>query len=259
MNDLSTQAPAATAFLPQIERVRHEIKRRELTVTSVDHVTPQMLRITLTGGDLADFVSAGADDHVKIFLPVAVGEPERRDYTPRRYDNQARSLVLDFAVHDAGPATQWAIDAKPGDKLSVGGPRGSAVISGIRRWILIGDETALPAMGRRIEETGQGVSIVSIGMVAGPEEEQVFETRANLETIWVHRPLSRATDASGVIAALEKVPLEPETFVWIAAEASVARAVKTHLLEKRGFPLGWIKASGYWAKGKADAHETIGD
>ncbi|MBW6422131.1 siderophore-interacting protein [Rhizobium sp. XQZ8] len=254
MNDLST-SPAA----PRIERVRHELKRRSLTVSAVEYVTPQMLRITLVGDDLADFISAAPDDHVKIFLPAAEGEPERRDYTPRRYNNDAKTLVLDFAVHEAGPATQWALDARPGTTLALGGPRGSAVISGIRRWILIGDETALPAIGRRIEEAEAGTSIVSIAAVAGSEEQQVFETRAELETIWVHRPLSRATDESGLIAALEKIALEPETFIWVAAEASVARAVRAYLVEKRGYPLSWIKAAGYWAKGKADAHERIED
>lgn len=254
MNDVST-SPAA----PQIERVRHELKRRSLTVSATEYVTPQMLRITLTGDDLADFISAAPDDHVKIFLPNAIGEPERRDYTPRRYDNDARTLMLDFAVHEAGPATQWALDAKPGSTLEIGGPRGSAVISGVTRWILVGDETALPAIGRRIEEADAGTSIVSIAVVAGAEEEQAFETQASLETLWVHRPLSQATDASGLIAALEKVALEPETFIWIAAEASVARAVRAYLVEKRGYPLSWIKAAGYWAKGKADAHERIED
>lgn len=256
MNDTS---PHASTRLPVIERVRHEIKRRTLTVTTVEYVTPQMLRITLAGEDLADFISAAPDDHVKIFLPTTIGEPERRDYTPRRYDNDARSLVLDFAVHEAGPATRWALDARPGDTLAIGGPRGSAVISGVSRWILVGDETALPAMGRRIEEAGKDVSIVSIAAVAGPEEEQAFETEADLQTLWVHRPLSAATDASGLIAALAGVTLEPETFVWIAGEGSVARAVRAYLTEKRDHPLTWLKAAGYWAKGKADAHEKIGD
>jgi NADPH-dependent ferric siderophore reductase len=256
MNDLTTQNQTSA---PKIERIRHELKRRVLTVETVERITPQMLRITLGGEDLSDFVSAAPDDHVKIFLPADAGEPERRDYTPRRYDQNARSLVLDFAVHDAGPATRWALDAVPGSTLSIGGPRGSAVISGVKRWLLIGDETGLPAMGRRIEEAGEDAVITSIGLVTGPEEEQAFETRASLETLWVHRPLSRATDASGLISVLDTIALQPETFVWVAAEASVARAVRAYLVEKRGYPLAWIKAAGYWAEGKADAHETIGD
>jgi NADPH-dependent ferric siderophore reductase len=250
----SLQAQASTS-LPTIERVRHELKRRELTVSEVTYLTPQMLRITLTGETLADFISLGADDHVKIFVPGADGVTEMRDYTPRSYDNLTGELVLDFAVHEAGPATRWALDAKPGTVLEIGGPRGSAVISNVKRWVLIGDETALPAIGRRIEEAGPGETITAIGAVTGPEEEQSFGTAAALTTLWVHRPLSDATDASGIITALGQIELTPETFVWIAAEASVARTVRNHLVNVLGHPLSWTKAAGYWVKGKADAHE----
>lgn len=243
--------------IPRIERVRHELKRRELVVRTVENITPNMLRITLEGDDLADFHSASPDDHVKIFLPTQTGEPERRDYTPRRYDPVSRQLVIDFAVHQAGPATQWAVEAQVGSKLSLGGPRGSAVISGVKHWILVGDETALPSIGRRVEEAAAGNVITVIAAVAGPEEEQVFETAAQLQTIWVHRPLSNATDASGLIAALASIDIEPETFAWIGTEASVARAIRAHLTEERGHPLAWLKAAGYWVQGQADAHEKM--
>jgi NADPH-dependent ferric siderophore reductase len=243
--------------MPRIERVRHELKRRELVVRTAEKLTPNMLRITLTGEDLADFLSASPDDHVKIFLPASQGEPERRDYTPRRYDTAARELVLDFAVHEAGPATRWALEAQVGSRLSIGGPRGSAVISGVKHWILVGDETALPAMGRRVEEAGPDEAFTLIGAVTGPQEEQSFETAAQLRTIWVHRPLSDATNASGIIAALETVDIPANTFAWIAAEASVARAVRAYLTEKRNHPLPWLKAAGYWSQGQADAHEKM--
>jgi NADPH-dependent ferric siderophore reductase len=257
VNDISTTQNDAGSPVPSIQRVRHELKRRELTVETVENVTPNMLRITLVSDDLADFISAAPDDHVKLFLAVDGGEPERRDYTPRRYDNKARNLVLDFAVHEAGPATQWALEAHAGTSLTIGGPRGSAVISGVKRWILIGDETALPAIGRRIEEAGADETIAVVAAIEGPAEEQHFETKAALTISWVHRRLSSATDAAPIIAALDAIELTPETFVWIAAEGSVARAVRTHLVEKRGHKLSWLKAAGYWAKGKADSHETI--
>ncbi|MBE1507189.1 NADPH-dependent ferric siderophore reductase [Rhizobium viscosum] len=243
---------------PMIERVRHELRRRSLTVESVTDITPGMRRIVLRGEDLADFTSLAPDDHIKIIVPGAGGVEERRDYTPRRYDNAARSLTLDFALHEAGPVTQWAIDAQPGMPLEIGGPRGSAVVAGsVKRWLLIGDETALPAIGRRIEESGADTTIVAIAAVAAPEEEQSFETAAALTTRWVYRPLSDATNAEPLVAALAGIDIVPQTFVWIAAEASVVRAIRAYLTEERGYPLSWIKASGYWVKGKADTSEKF--
>jgi len=254
VTDSITAKPASN---PDIRRVRHELKRRELTVRAVEYTTPQMLRLTLTGDDLADFPSAAPDDHIKVFLNTDSDQREMRDYTPRKFYPDTNSLDIEFAVHDAGPATKWAINAQVGDTLLIGGPRGSVVISGVGRWVLVGDETALPAIARRIEEAREDTSIISVVAVTGTEAEQDFDTAAKLESHWVHRALSQATDASGIIFALDAIPLEPDTFVWVAAEASVARAVRTYLTEIRGHPLNWLKASGYWAHGKADTHEDF--
>jgi NADPH-dependent ferric siderophore reductase len=256
MDNPQTSNPNSS--VPKIERVRHELKRRTLTVSNVEKITPGMLRIELAGEDLADFVSLAPDDHIKVLVPGPGEEMARRDYTPRRYDTDARTLVIDFAIHEAGPVTQWALGARPGDSLEIGGPRGSAVISDdVKNWLLVGDETALPAIGRRIEEAGSDVRITAVMAVADAAEHQILQTDAQLETHWAHRPLSEATDASALMAVLQSVELAPGTFVWIAAEASVTRALRTYFVEERGYPLSWIKASGYWVKGKADATEKF--
>ncbi|MBB4234099.1 siderophore-interacting protein [Rhizobium esperanzae] len=248
---------ASTA--PGIERVRHDTRRRILTVESVVDITPGMRRIIFRSDELADFISLAPDDHIKIFAPAADGSEERRDYTPRRYDNTERRLTIDFALHEAGPVTRWAIEARPGDKLEIGGPRGSAVVSAsVKRWLLIGDETALPAIGRRIEESQTGTVITALAAVTGPLEEQTFETRAELDLRWAHRPLSEAIGAAALLELLHKVDIEPQTFIWIAAEASVTRDIRAYLLTERGYPLSWMKASGYWVFGKADATEKFG-
>ncbi len=242
-----------------ITRHRHELKFRDLTVKEILRVTPNMIRILLGGDDLADFVSLGADDHVKLFIPNEAGEPERRDYTPRYFDREKRLLAIDFAVHEAGPATRWALDAKPGDGLRIGGPRGSLVVPpSFDWWLLVGDETALPAIGRRIEEAPAGTRMISVAAVADSRDEQVFDTKADLQTIWVHRPLDRADDPAPLLEALRALTLpEGDGFVWIAAEAAVARAARACLVEERGHPLAWTKAAGYWVKGVADAHEKL--
>ena len=244
--------------LPRLERVRHELKRRQLTVVSTERLTPNMIRITLGGEDLDDFNSASPGDHIKIFVPDGAGGTAMRDYTPRRFDAVSRTLVLDFAVHDAGPATQWALDARPGDEVQIGGPRGSLVIGGpIRSWLLIGDETSLPSIGRRIEEMAPGLPVVSVVGVPGVEDEQVFETQAALTTHWVHR--SDPADASVLIERLRDVAIEPGTFVWVAAEGAVTRAIRSYLVEERKHPLVWLRAAGYWVKGKADTIEKFED
>jgi len=243
---------------PQHERVRHELKRRRLTVAKIEQLTPVMLRLHLTGEELADFTSLSPDDHIKIFIPLSGGEPAMRDYTPRAFDRAARRLVIDFAVHEAGPATDWAVAAKVGGELNIGGPRGSLVLDpAIRNFLLIGDETALPAIGRRIEEASGDLTITSLVAVPSAADEQSFPSEAQVTSHWTHRPLSQASDPAFLLDLARKVTVPPGTFIWIAAEATVARALRNHFVEERGHPLSWTRASGYWQMGKADAHETI--
>lgn len=258
MTLLQTRSADDNHELPRIERIRHETKRRQLEVRAVETITPRMIRITLGGEELAGFCSLSAGDHIKLFVSDGAGGKVMRDYTPRRYDPQSQTLALDFAVHEAGPATQWAIDARVGDILEIGGPRGSQVINGpIISWLLIGDETALPSIGRRIEEMANGTPVTSLVAVTDAQEEQHFETQAEHTAHWAYR--NDATDASAIIERLRDMTIEPGTFVWLAAEASVARAIRTYLVEERNHPLPWLRVSGYWVKGKADATEKFDD
>ncbi|MCD7058633.1 siderophore-interacting protein [Pelagibacterium xiamenense] len=243
-------------------RYRFEPKRRKLRIARKYYLTPHMIRLVLTGDDLKDFESRGFDDHVKLFLPSQDQphqedrKPIMRDYTPRAFDPDARTLTLDFAVHQAGPATQWALEARPGDSVSIGGPRGSSVIADVFDWwLLIGDETALPAIGRQVEALGQGSHVITLAAVDGPDDEQVFDTAANATCHWVHRPEAEAANPSSLLEAANSMSLpHGRGFVWIAAEAAVARALRDHFLEK-GHPREALKAAGYWTRGTADASD----
>lgn len=94
---------------PEVERIHYDSRSRTLHVARVERVAPGMLRITFDGDDLADFESRGFDDHIKIMVPAAPERIERRDYTPRRFDLRTRTLVLDFALHEAGPASHGRV------------------------------------------------------------------------------------------------------------------------------------------------------
>lgn len=242
----------------QIQRLRHEIRRRSLTVTGLDYLTPRMLRVELTSPNLHDFASPGADDHIKLFFPGPDGQV-MRDFTPRAYDNVLATLSIDFALHEAGPATEWARSAKVGDTLDIGGPRGSAIVPDDFDWyLLVGDETALPAMARRAEELPAGKPVTVYAIVAAPEEVMDFRASAALTQTWIVR--DGAGDEVQLRAALDAFQLPPgDGFVWIAAEGGVARALRQYMIEERGHPREWMKAAGYWARGKADGGAKIED
>lgn len=259
-----------------ITRVRHEVRMRLLEVVKVDRVNPRLVRITLGGEHLLGFSSHGFDDHVKVFIPP-VGEiftelpmlgpdgpifktitsnPEMRDYTPHHYDAEALTLQLDFALHDDGAATSWAQNAEVGDTLVIGGPRSSFVIgSGIDWHLLIGDETALPAIRRRCAELPQGSHVIVFVEVNGKEDEEPIKSAANVELHWVHRKSSQKVHSYLVAALHAAVFPKGDCYAWIACESGDAKALRAALL-LRGVDKASLKAAGYWRRGTIASHEV---
>ncbi|KNA31602.1 FAD-binding protein [Burkholderia pseudomallei] len=266
-----------------VVRVRHTLKFRLLQVKRVVDVTPHLKRVTLAGDELDDFESASFDDHVKVFFPPpgedAPARPElgpngivfpqdrprpvARDFTPRRYDRAARELDLDFVLHHPGPASQWAAQARVGQTLGIGGPRGSFVIPKDFDWhLLIGDDTALPAVARRLEELPAGTRVAAVLEVADPSAQIAFETDANLYVVWRHRgdAASGERGASRLVDALRELPLPAgEGYVWAAGEAAAMRGVREHLCRERGVAKSRIRASAYWKHGAIAVHESLED
>jgi NADPH-dependent ferric siderophore reductase len=262
-------------------RVRHEAKRRLLQVRDVSRITPKMVRILLGGDELSGFVSAAHDDHVKLFFPrpgqdkpalptqtpngpvypEGVPQPAARDYTPRRYDAAANTLTIDFVLHGDGPATAWVAQARPGHFLGVGGPRGSFIVPDDFDWYLLaGDETALPAIGRRLEELPAGTRAIVVAEVADAGEEQHFDTRARLQTHWLHRGGAEVSNESLLQKTIAELPLPSgEGYAWVAAEAATAKSLRAHLVEERGLSKDRVKAAAYWKQGAVAIHETYND
>lgn len=154
---MQQDATHTNAAAPEIQRVRHELKLRDLKVARVEPLSPGFVAITFRGEALADFVSMSFDDHVKFFFDDGKGGQARRDYTPRRFNREARELVVEFALHGEGAASDWARQAHVGQHMQIGGPRGSFIIPVEAAWhLLVGDATALPAISRRLEELPAG-------------------------------------------------------------------------------------------------------
>jgi len=275
MNDLATYRPDLS-----VVRVRHALKARLLRVKHVQSVTPHLLRITLTGKDLDGFESASFDDHVKVFFPAPGQDrplmpvfgptgpifsaleprPVSRDFTPRRYDADAGELDIEFALHGTGPATNWATQARVGQYLGIGGPRGSMIIPAGFDWhMLIGDETALPAIARRVEELPTGARVIALMEVGQPEARISFAAKADLSVEWCFRSEAEFPGA-GLLTVLRGIAMpEGEGYVWAAGESNLIRAARQVLCDERGIDKKRIRAASYWKRGADAVHETIDD
>lgn len=247
-------------------RVRHEPRRRRLEVERVERIAAHMIRVTL-GGDLEGFTSLGFDDHIKLFFPdgpaVAGGESPTvsRDYTPRRYDPTAKKLDIEFVIHDAGPATRWAEQAQAGQSLDIGGPRGSFIIPTNFDWhLLIGDDTALPAIARRLAELPAGTRAVVLAEVDGPADELTFASAADVTVTWAHRQGAEAGTTPVLAKALKTLSLpNGDYYAWVACESLTAKALRAQLIADHGANPKWMRAAGYWRRGAVAVHDTHND
>jgi NADPH-dependent ferric siderophore reductase len=251
-----------------IHRVMHEIKRRRLQVLRVVDLTPRMRRITLGGPELAGFASLGTDDHVKLLFPQNAAErealqtlvlgagksegpmPAMRDYTPRRYDLNTLELDIDFVLHGDGPASTWAEQATPGQFLHIGGPRGSMIVPDIfDSYLLIGDETALPAIARRLEGLAANRRALVIIEVENGKEQQVLQSAAEVNVIWVLREGGK----DPLLTTVRQIQVPAGSlYAWVATESKVSRQIRRVLLDEHGLDEQFVKAVGYWRLDDSD-------
>ncbi|MBD8627040.1 siderophore-interacting protein [Oxalobacteraceae sp. CFBP 8753] len=236
--------------IPTIERVRHDLKLREVTVARINRVSPGFAGITFQGEALADFTSLSFDDHVKFMFNDASGEQVRRDYTPRRVDTDAREIDIEFALHGHGGAAEWARNATIGQRAVIGGPRGSMILPLAMDWhLLIGDDSALPAVTRRLEELPADARVDAV-LLVGAADRRTFVTRADARIHWVD-----SDDA--LLQVLKDLPLQPGAgLAWGGGEAVLMARVRQVLVET-GMPRQAAKMSAYWKRGVADHHERL--
>ncbi len=245
---------------------------REVHVVRVADLTPGMRRVTLAGAQLGAFTSAngfpqpafastGFDDSIRLafcrpgqtepVLPVqqATGidvprnpPPLSRVYTVRRWDPETGELDVDFVKHGVGPATTWAYRAEPGDRVHLAGPGGSLALPTGADWLLVaGDETALPAIGRLLDEAGPGLRARVLIQITEPGHRQQLRELPGVEVTWLESSL---TDAVTNLGWWDGRP-----FAWIAGEHSAVRDIRRHLVEDRGMPKTDIEFTGYWRRG----------
>jgi NADPH-dependent ferric siderophore reductase len=241
-----------------------------LTVVSVADVTPSVRRVVLSGtpdavavaGPTVNLLVPRVDDPAprwpriqrdgRIVWPDGSHGVALRSYTARRQDPGAGIVEIDFVLHGDGPAATWAAAAAPGDVLGVASsaPLGDAPASWL---LLVGDETALPAIGRILGTAPPDTRGVALVEVAGPEEEQPLPGPAGVEVRWLHR--AGAEPGTGTLLADAVAALDPpaggDLFAWVAAESAAVRAVRADLRDRWGLRRSQHHAIGYWRRGRA--------
>lgn len=233
--------------MAEISHVKHPAKSRNLTVAQKYNLSPNMLRIIFAGEDLKDLVSLAPDDNIKILGKDGI----KRSYTPRAFDNDRKELTIDFALHKIGVVTNWAKEANIGDKLEISGPNKSVITKEFDWYLLVGDETALPSIARRLEELESNIFVITICMISGENEEINFQTNAKHTDYWLYRSYNEADKVEDILKKIKELNFpKGDGFIWISAEAKIACTLREYVIKERGHPAQWVKSTAYWVKGE---------
>lgn len=235
-----------------VSRVRHEPARREVVVLATERVGANNVSVTFGGDGLEGFVSLGFDDHIKFIFTDRDGELVKREFTPRHFDVGRRELVLEFALHQGGAASDWAERALPGTRAVIGGPKSSIIVPTAYAWhLLAGDPTAAPAIARRLGELPATTrAIVHLLDPAGSGGRE-FAGAVPREIVW-HR------SAAGFVAALGALALpEGPGFIWCAGEAGLMTRLRDIFVVCHGHPRQATRIAGYWKADETGFHETF--
>ncbi|KZM37054.1 siderophore-interacting protein [Oerskovia enterophila] len=263
--------PAGPDVVEQVTLLTHPLRPRLLTVAAVERIAARMVRVRLTGEDLADFVTVAPEDHVKLFLPTEPGgTPEMpevvddrwvggrhltsRDYTVRFFDREARTLDIDLVLHEHGIAGRWAGRAQVGDLVGVLGPRGSFLVNDVFDWYVFAvDETALPAAARWLERLRADVPVTVFVEVQDEGDVLPLASAASLDVTWLFRE-DRAPGTTALLAdAVRGTDLPAGNgFVWVAGEALSIKPLRRYLKNEVGLGRDNFDVDGYWRKGVAD-------
>lgn len=290
----------------------------DLTLARRQVVSPSLASLVFTGTDAQLIRTLAPDQRIKLFFPAPNGSraslphstdwlatlrampvaqrPAMRTYTIRSVNPQAREVEVEFVLHgETGPASTWATHAEPGAPLQMvaptaefdGNPGGFEwqPPAGIKHVLLIGDETALPAIAGILEALARQPSPPSVeAFIEVPEEHDIrpLVQPAGANVQWLPRHAQATAHGEGMqraartLATLPRAhvgaaaaqplkvvdietqilwdlasPANSDFYAWVAGESAAVMAIRKHWISELGLDRRSLTLMGYWRLGRA--------
>ncbi|MFC7533797.1 siderophore-interacting protein [Actinoplanes sp. GCM10030250] len=285
-------------------------------VARVTRLSPNFLRVTFTGDDVDRFADNGWDQRIKLIPPLPGSGHDHlptgsdwytrwrtlpgdqrnaiRTYTVRAVRADRREVDVDMVLHGVnGPASRWAAEARPGSTAVIMGPNAdfpgpSGGIDfhppvGTHRILLVGDETAVPAITSILERLPADACGEALLEVPEAADCLDFTAPPGFRVTWLSR--DGAPHGTHLVPAVEaaaarllgdctattpadledvdvdedilwEVPTETTSingfYAWLAGEAAVIKTLRRHLVTACGVDRRAVAFMGYWRLGKAE-------
>lgn len=224
-----------------------------------------MMEVTVGGTALEGFAVAAPASSVRLLLPTRGlvlpewngnefllpdgSRPPIRTLTPLRFDATSLELDLEIVIHEKGALSAWAKAVSSGDEVGLTGPgRGTTVDPDVHEWLVVGDETAIPAIGQLIDALPGDARASVFIEIRDDDARHPLPDRPAVRVEWLIRDSAPGT---ALADAVRSTSIEIGTHVWAAGEAAAMQRIRRHLFDDRGIPRDHTVIRGYWKDGRA--------
>ena len=224
-----------------------------ITVTFSQELTPRTRRITFEGAITVDtpcpasYLSLYFSDPGGQWRGHESASIPKRTYTPRYLEPECASMTIDFVLHGAGRATEWASTARTGDVIWAGNVTGGYTIpEDVEHLVLVGDDTAIPAMGTVLEAIPSLTRTTVIIEIVDEDDERDPSDAVQCDPIWLHRGTDVTDVGDQMLNLVKSIVVPASAYWWLAGEREAIRAVRDHLVSVRDVAHDRISVAAYW-------------
>ena len=240
---------------------------RHVTVVDLDRPAPHVERVTFDGPELGDLIVDEPAASVRLLLP-SLGTPDLviptwngnefllpnghrptiRTFTPIRTSTSTSELVLEIVLHGSGAASDWATAATVGDRAAISGPgRGYVPDPDASSFLLVGDESAVPAIGQLLASLPPQCPVRAGIEVTSSEAIREIPERAGTEVDWRVLP-EGAPPGTAQFEYVRSATVEAGVRIWAAGEAAAMQRIRRHLFDDRAVDRSHTMIRGYWKR-----------
>lgn len=220
----------------------------EFTVTGSEAVTDHYHRVSFTGGGLLDERPVHPTMWVRGWFEKD-GKAHQRGYTLVDPDPATDSFDIEFAIHD-GAAADWALAARPGDRLPVSflGSKFELPQPRPAGWLIAGDPASLPAINSLLDAVNADPAYAApariwFEYVHDSDRELPIRLREHDTIEWIHR----GADGAALVNAVRDAAFDATGHhAWAALDAPCTRAVTDLFRNAYGLGKPGVKSQAYW-------------